>query len=207
MKTRGCTFQKKTIKVSLRFTSEDLATILSPSLCPSSPGSVQPLPPLAQPAAGGEAGGGGQPLTPLSIRRPSQPLEERVFYRKPWLEKSCIKSPSSPSEAEGRGGPAGNGLRAVAGGEVKARSSPLVRVRGRLTRSAAGITRSFPINVVPILITPVWVRLPKALGEEPFASRTIFLISHTKWEGKGGIIYLHTYARTERLRDTGECLY
>lgn len=127
-----------------------------------------------------------------------------MFYRKPWAEKSCIKSPSLPFEAEGRGGAAGNGLRAVAGGEVKARSSPLVRVRGRLARSAAGIRRSFPINVVPVLITPVWVRLPKALGEKPFASRAVFVISHSKWEGKGE---LSIYARTERLRDSGGCLY
>lgn len=65
---------------------------------------------------------------------------------------------------------------------------------------------SFPINALPVLLTPIWVRLPKTPGEEPFPSLTLFLVSHTRGERKRYYLFTHTYTThahvTERMRDT-----
>lgn len=158
-------------------------------------------------------------MTPASIRstqlpsagqapgRPPQPLAERLLLRKAWAKKSCFKSPSSPSQAKGRGGAAGEGAARWGRGLRGAAEQPLLRGRRGLTRREAGIRASFPINVVPVLLTSIWARLPKAPGEEPFPSLTLFLISHTKGEGKGELsVYTHmhhTCAHPEGTRDTG----
>lgn len=159
------------------------------------------------------ATGRGQPLTPGSIRstqlpsagrapgRPPQPLTERLLLRRARAKKSCFKSPSSPSQAKGRGGAAGEGAARWGRGLGGAAELPLLRVKRGLTRRAAAIRGSFPINALPVLLTSIWVRLPKAPGEEPFPSLTLFPISHTKGEGKGELsVYTyvhHTCAHAE----------
>lgn len=203
MKTRGCTFQKKTIKVSLRFTSEDLATIPCAALCPSSPGSAQP-----PPRAGARAEDSlchrvpSEHTAPLGRGEPARPPSPShnagCFLGQ---RKVALSGRGRPARRRGEEGRAARGLRAGAGARGRA------RVRAGLTRRAAGISGSFPINPVPLLLSLIGVRLPKAPGEEPFPALTLFPISRTKGEGKGELcVYTHvhhTCARAERTRDTG----
>lgn len=161
------------------------------------------------------ATGRGQPVTPgtaplgraCSGERPPQPLTERLLLRRARAKKSCFKSPSSPSRAKGLGGAAGEGAARRGRGLGGAAGRPLLRVQPGLTRRAAAIRGSCPIEVLPVPLSSIWVRLPKAPGEEPFPSLTLFPISHTKGEGKGELsVYTHvhhTCAHAERTGDTG----